>query len=140
LNVGCIPTKALLRSGEIYRAFQQVEEFGLKLEGSVAPDWPAIQKRKDKIVQRLVRGVELLLRRAGVQVLDGRGVFVALKTLEVTTTEGVQRVGAKSIVIATGSRPMQLPLHGFDLTGVLDSTGALALEELPERLLIVGGE
>jgi dihydrolipoamide dehydrogenase len=139
LNVGCIPTKALLRSAEVYRTFQRSEEFGLKLEGSVVPDWPAIQERKDKIVQRLVRGVELLLRKAGVQVLQGRGQFVAPKTLKVTTTGGVQRVDATSIVIATGSRPMQLPLPGFDLTGVIDSTGALALEELPGRLLIIGG-
>jgi dihydrolipoamide dehydrogenase len=139
LNVGCIPTKALLRSAEVYRTFQRAEEFGLKLEGSVAPDWPAIQERKDKIVGQLVYGVGVLLRKAGVQVLSGRGRFVAARTLEVTTAEGIQRVDATNVVIATGSRPMQLPLPGFDLPGVIDSTGALALEELPRRLLIVGG-
>jgi dihydrolipoamide dehydrogenase len=139
LNVGCIPTKALLRSAEVYRTLQRAEEFGLKLEGSVAPDWPAIQERKEKIVRQLVYGVEVLLRKAGVQVLTGRGRFVAPKTLEVTTANGAQRVNATNVVIATGSRPMQLPQAGFDLPGVIDSTGALALEDLPRRLLIVGG-
>jgi dihydrolipoamide dehydrogenase len=139
LNVGCIPTKALLRSAEVYRTFQRAEEFGLKLEGSVAPDWPAIQERKDKIVRQLVQGVEVLLRKAGVQVLSGRGRFVAPRALEVTLADRVQRVDAANILIATGSRPLQLPLPGFDLPGIIDSTGALALEELPRRMLIIGG-
>ncbi len=139
LNVGCIPTKALLRSAEVYRAFRQAETFGLRLEGNVMPDWPAIQARKGDIVQQLVQGVEKLLDKAGVQVLRGRGRFVAPRTLEATTADGVQQVNAKHVVIATGSRPMHLPLPGIDLPGVVDSTGALALEALPERLLIVGG-
>jgi dihydrolipoamide dehydrogenase len=139
LNVGCIPTKALLRSAEVYRTFQRSEEFGLKLEGSVAPDWPAIQERKERTAERLVYGVGVLLRKAGVQVLSGRGRFVAPRTLEATSVDGVQRVDAANIVVATGSRPIQLPLPGFDLPGVIDSTGALELDELPRRLLIVGG-
>ena len=139
LNVGCIPTKALLRSAEVYRTLQRAEAFGLKLEGSVTPDWPSIQARKERTVEQLVYGVGVLLRKAGVQVLPGRGRFVAPKTLEVTLADSVQRVDAANIVIATGSRPMQLPLPGFDLPGVIDSTGALALEDLPRRLLIVGG-
>jgi dihydrolipoamide dehydrogenase len=139
LNVGCIPTKALLRSAEVYRTFQQAKSFGLRLEGSVSADWPAIQIRKEKAVQRLVRGVEKLLDKAGVQVLQGRGRFIAPRVLEVTATSGVERVEAKNVVIATGSRPVQLPLPGMDLPGVNDSTGALALENLPQRLLIVGG-
>jgi dihydrolipoamide dehydrogenase len=139
LNVGCIPAKALLRSAEVYRTFRRAEAFGLRLEGAVTPDWPAIQARKDAIVQQLVQGVETLLHKAGVQVIQGRGRFVAPQTLGVTTTDGLQQVEASDIVIATGSRPVQLPLPGMDLPGVLDSTGALALETLPRRLLIVGG-
>ena len=139
LNVGCIPTKALLRSAEVYRAFLRAEAFGLRLEGGVTPDWPAIQGRKGGIVRQLVHGVEVLLRKAGVQVLQGRGRFVAPRTLEVTTADDSQQVEAKHIVIATGSRPMRLPLPGMDLPGVIDSTGALALEALPRRLLVIGG-
>lgn len=139
LNVGCIPTKALLRSAEVYRTLRQAKEFGLRLEGNVTPDWPAIQKRKDTIVQRLLRGVELLLHRAGVQVIQGRGRLATPRTLEVTTADGGEQVEAKHIIIATGSRPVQLPLPGMDLAGVIDSTGALALEALPKRLLVIGG-
>ena len=147
LNVGCIPTKALLRSAEVYRAFLRAEAFGLRLEGSVTPDWPAIQTRKEDIVRQLVHGVEVLLRKAGMQVIQGRGRFVDPRTLEVTTADGMQRVDAKHVVIATGSQPIQLPLPGMDpstgsgrgLPGVIDSTGALALEALPRRLLVIGG-
>jgi len=139
LNVGCIPTKALLRSAEVYRTFLRAKEFGLRLEGSVTPDWAAIQKRKTVVVRRLVKGVEVLLREAGVQVLRGRGRLVSSGALEVATADGAQLVEAGSVLLATGSRPVRLPLPGMDLPGVLDSTAALALEELPRRLLIVGG-
>ena len=139
LNVGCISTKALLRSAEVYRTFRRAETFGLRLEGNVTPDWPAIQVRKGDIVRQLVRGVEVLLRKAGVQVLQGRGRFVTPQTLEVTTADGMQRIDAKNVVIAAGSRPVRLPLPGMDLPDMLDSTGALALEALPKRLLVIGG-
>jgi dihydrolipoamide dehydrogenase len=88
---------------------------------------------------QLVQGVEVLLRKASVQVLSGRGRFVAPRTLEVTLADHMQSIDAANILIATGSKPMQLPLLGFDLLGVIDPTGALALEELPRRMLIVGG-
>jgi dihydrolipoamide dehydrogenase len=139
LNVGCIPTKALLRSAEVYRTLQHPEAFGLQIEGTVKPDWPAIKARKERIVRQLVNGVGVLLRKAGVQVIQGRGRLAAPTVLEATTADGVQRVEAQSIVIATGSRPMQLSLPGMDLPGVIDSTAALTLEELPRRLLIIGG-
>ena len=139
LNVGCIPTKALLRSAEVYRTLQHAEDFGLHLDGRISPDWPAIQARKARIVRQLVGGVGVLLRKAGVQVLRGRGRFVSPSAIEVATSDGSQQIEAQNIVIATGSRPMQLPLPGMDLPGVIDSTAALALEALPGRLLIIGG-
>jgi len=139
LNIGCIPTKALLRSAEVYRTFLHAQDFGLTVEGSVTPVWPAIQARKEAVVTRLVQGVELLLRRAKVQVVKGRGRFIAPRTLEIATPDGSERVEAGNVIIATGSRSLQLPLPGMDLPGVIDSTGALVLEELPQHLLIVGG-
>jgi dihydrolipoyl dehydrogenase len=147
LNVGCIPTKALLRSAEVYRTLRQADRYGLRLEGSVQVDWPAIQDRKQTIVRRLVNGVEVLLRKAQVQVIRGRGRFAAPHTLKVTTADGTQQVEAKSVVVATGSQPVRLPLPGMSpspgsgqvLPGVIDSTAALALEAIPRRLLVVGG-
>ena len=139
LNVGCIPTKALLRSAEVYRTLLRAEAFGLRVDGRVVPDWAAIQSRKETIIWQLLEGVAKLLRSAGVQVIQGRARFVAPRTLEVTTVDGAKRVEAKNVVVATGSQPVHLSLPGMDLPGVLDSTGALALEALPRRLLVVGG-
>ena len=139
LNVGCIPTKALLRSAEVLRQFHRAKSFGIKLEGSVSPDWRAMQARKGRVVKQLVRGVEMLLRKAGVELIHGRGRLSSASSLQVTTAEGVQEVKARNVVIATGSRPVQLPLPGMELPGVVDSTGALNLEDLPDRLLIIGG-
>ncbi len=139
LNVGCIPTKALLRSAEVYRTLCHAEHYGLRVDGAVTPDWPAIQARKEAIARQLVSGVELLLRKAGVTVLRGRGRLAAPPTLAVTTAGGLETIDARAIVVATGSRPARLPLPGFDLPGVIDSTGALALDALPRRILIVGG-
>ena len=131
LNVGCIPTKALLRSAEVYRQFQRAKSFGIKLEGKVSPDWPAMQARKGRVVKQLVRGVEMLLDKAGVQVVHGRGRLLSPTTLQVDAAGGEQQVSAQNVIIATGSRPMRLPLQGMDLPGVIDSTGALNLETGP---------
>ncbi len=139
LNVGCIPTKALLRSAEVYRTLSRAAAFGLRVEGEIVADWPAIQARKQSVVQTLVSGVEKLLAKAGVRVVRGRGRLAGARTLHVETTASSERVEAANIVIATGSRPARLLLPGFDLPGVLDSTGLLALDTLPCRLLIVGG-
>ncbi len=139
LNVGCIPTKALLRSAEVLRTAQNAKNYGLRLTGTVEPDWPAILKRKERIVRRLVSGVVALLRAAEVQVVEGRGRLVDPNTVEVVTPEGLRRLQAQHIILATGSRPAQLPLPGSNLPGVIDSTAALSLQELPARLLIIGG-
>jgi dihydrolipoamide dehydrogenase len=144
LNVGCIPTKALLRSAEAYDTVVGAKEYGIHVEGTVSPDWPAIQKRKERIVNLHTRGVASLLKRAKATVYEGRGRLLGAQQggafpIEITSDEGVERVEADKVILATGARPVYLPMTGFDLPGVLDSTGALSLEELPERLLIVGG-
>ncbi|MBN1934260.1 MAG: FAD-dependent oxidoreductase, partial [Anaerolineae bacterium] len=140
LNVGCIPTKALLRSAEVYETIRNSKDFGIKIDGEVTADWPAIQKRKTQIVSRLTKGVAALLKNARVTVLAGRGRLLDARTVEVTGADGSARqVQANKIILATGSRPIRLPLPGFDHPGVLDSTGALELEALPQSILIVGG-
>ncbi len=139
LNEGCIPTKALLRSAEVFRTVQNAKNYGLRLTGTIEPDWPAILKRKERLVRRLVSGVVALLRAAEVQVVEGRGRLVDPSTIEVAAPEGLHRLQAQHIVLATGSRPAKLPLPGSTLPGVIDSTAALSLQELPARLLIIGG-
>jgi dihydrolipoamide dehydrogenase len=137
--VGCIPTKALLRSAEVYETMLNAQDFGIQLEGVIRVDWPAMQKRKAAAVRRLTTGVASLLKRAQVDVYPGQARFVTAHALEVQSGDGVQRVEAENVIIATGSRPVALPLPGFDLDGVLDSTAALSLDSVPDRLLIVGG-
>ncbi len=139
LNVGCIPTKALLRSAEVYDTIRGAKNFGVRVAGAVEVDWAAMQKRKAQIVRRLTGGVGSLLKRAQVKVFEGRGKLVEAHVVEVSGEGGTERVEADKVIVATGSRPIRLPLPGFDLPGVLDSTGALSLDELPERMLIVGG-
>jgi dihydrolipoamide dehydrogenase len=139
LNVGCIPTKALLRSAEVFETVRGAAAFGVQVDGAVSADWTAMQKRKAQIVHRLTTGVRGLLRKAQVTVVQGQGRALSARDVEVVGPDGTQRLQGSKLVIATGSRPIRLSLPGFDLPGVLDSTGALALDSLPESILIVGG-
>ncbi len=141
LNVGCMPTKALL-----------AQRRGLPHAATGGQLWPAPGgSRRPRLAghpgaqgRRLSPNWWAASRsccsRAGVRVIRGRGRFTAPRTLAVDTAEGALSVeAARGVVVATGSRPVRLPLPGIDLPGVIDSTGALALEDLPRRLLIVGG-
>ncbi len=139
LNVGCIPSKALLRSAEVYETLHNATQFGIQVEGTIEPDWPAIQKVKDQAVKRLTTGVSALLRRSGVTIHEGRGQLRDAHTITVNSAEASEQIEADKVIVATGARPIRLPLPGFDLEGVLDSTGALNLEALPASLLVVGG-
>ena len=139
LNVGCIPSKALLRSAKVYETLRDAKQFGIMVEGRIEPDWQAIQKVKNQAVKRLTTGVGVLLKKAGVTVCEGRGRFRDAHTIAVSIADATQQIEADKVIIATGARPVRLPLPGFDAPGVLDSTGALNLEALPASLLIVGG-
>ena len=119
LNVGCIPTKALLRSAEVYETLNNAGDLGLVVDGPVHIDWPAMQKRKTRIVRRLTKGVSSLLKGAEVLVLSGRGRLTGVQTVEVVGDQKTQRIAADKVIVATGSRPIRLPLPGFDLPGSL---------------------
>ena len=138
LNVGCIPTKALLASAEVYHWVGRAAQFGIRV-GKPEVDWPAIQARKDEVVNKLVGGVRMLLDRAGVKVVVGRARFTGPQAVAVEGAGEVQTLRYDRCIIATGSSPMRLPIPGLDLPGVLDSTAALSLGALPASLLVVGG-
>jgi dihydrolipoamide dehydrogenase len=138
LNWGCIPTKALLRSAEVYALVKEAAKFGISA-GEPQADWGKIQARKAQVVKQLVNGVKMLLNRAGVETVMGEAAFARPDTLVVRQAEGTETVTATNIIIATGSRTLQVPIPGLDGPDVIDSTGALSLEQLPKSLCVIGG-
>jgi dihydrolipoamide dehydrogenase len=119
LNVGCIPTKALLHTAELYRAVQKGSLIGLKAD-NLRVDWKALQARKRAVVSRLVKGVDALLTANGVTVHRGRGYLLDAHTVAIEG-EQPQTLTADKIVLATGSAPIKLNFPGHDLPGVIDS-------------------
>jgi len=134
LNRGCIPTKALVRSAEIFRETKRADEFGLEI-GSVKANLPRIIARKRKVVDTLVSGVEQLIKANKVSLHHGIGRLVSPRLVKVNTTE----LAAGKIIVATGSESALLPIEGLDLAGVLTTDDILELEELPESLVVIGG-
>ncbi|MGE4657673.1 MAG: dihydrolipoyl dehydrogenase [Gammaproteobacteria bacterium] len=139
LNAGCIPSKALLESSELYhRSRSEFKEHGIVL-GDVVLDLKAMQARKGGIVRRLTRGIDGLLKSNGVVVMRGHGCLVAGDKVEVTGAAGdCQTVRAGNVVLATGSIPIALPAAPFDHKRVVDSWGGLEFEAVPKRLGVIG--
>jgi dihydrolipoamide dehydrogenase len=141
LNIGCIPSKALLQSSEKFEeATHSFAAHGVKLNG-VALDLPAMMARKDKVVGDLTKGVEFLFKKNKITWIKGIGRIAAPGKVSVQLVDGggTQELAAKSIVIATGSDSLDLPGIDIDEKQIVTSTGALALEKVPEHLVVVGG-
>lgn len=133
LNVGCIPSKALLQSSEHYAFLKEkAKEHGI--EGSFTLNFPQMMARKQEIVKGLVHGIAGLFQRANVTSLKGTARFLSPHELEV---DG-KKIKAKNIIIATGSEPISLPFLPFDEKKVISSTGALSLPKIPKDLIVIG--
>jgi dihydrolipoamide dehydrogenase len=132
LNVGCIPTKALIQSAEVLQAVRKASEFGVKV-GEAQPDWPAMQARKDRIVTGMRQGVQALLKANGIELVGGRGRLGQGTTVAVDGRE----LGARAVLLAPGSVPAKPPFPGAELG--LTSDDILALKEVPKRLVVIGG-
>ncbi len=138
LNVGCIPSKALLESSELYhRAHTELAVHGI-LVGGVGIDVEAMQARKRGIVKQLTTGIEAMFKAGGVVGLKGRGKLLAGNRVEVTTEAGVEVLAAQHVVLASGSTPIELAIAKFDGQRIVDSTGALAFNHVPKRLGVIG--
>jgi dihydrolipoamide dehydrogenase len=138
LNVGCIPSKALLESTELYhRAETEFSQHGIKV-GGLGLDLAVMQSRKAGIVKQLTSGIETMFKAAGVVGLKGRAKLLSGNRVEVTTDSGVQTLAASHVVLATGSVPIELPIAKFDGKRIVDSTGALAFTSVPKRLGVIG--
>ena len=135
LNVGCIPTKALVHvSSAVELIKNKSAELGITVSG-LDVDWTKAMAYKNSIVNRLVGGVQGLLKANGVTVVNGMATIVDPHTVEAAG----QKITADYIVLAVGSEPVMIPIPGKDLPGVIDSTGALSLETLPKSMVIIGG-
>jgi dihydrolipoamide dehydrogenase len=140
LNVGCIPSKALLDSSErFYETKHKLARHGIKV-GDVQLDLPAMLSRKDQVVRQLTGGVGGLFRKNKVESVRGQARVASRDTVEVKDDGGATRtLKAKRILVATGSAPIELPGLKYDGKYVVDSTDALSFAEVPKKLLVVGG-
>ena len=138
LNVGCIPSKALLASSEHYVfAKQHAAEHGVKL-GSVELDLATLLKKKDSVVTKLVGGVAQLAKARKITVITGAAAFVSPNTIRVAASASEPtELTAKNIVIATGSAPVELPFLKFDGETIISSDHAISLPSVPQRLVVV---
>ncbi|HEY4302352.1 MAG TPA: dihydrolipoyl dehydrogenase [Candidatus Didemnitutus sp.] len=140
LNIGCIPSKALLHASEQYAwAKHHAAAAGVKL-GEVSADLPTILKNKDAVVTKLVGGVGLLAKARKITVYSGAAAFTSPREIAVTGTDGKSTaLSAKNFVIATGSAPVELPFMKFNGTSIVSSDDALGFTAVPKRLVVVGG-
>jgi dihydrolipoamide dehydrogenase len=137
LNVGCIPSKALLHAARVIDEAASMAEHGIRF-GAPQIDVDKLRAWKSGVVGKLTGGLNALARQRKVTVVHGDGRFVAPRVLEVTGKDGVQHIGFDHCIIAAGSEPVKLPFVPDD-PRVMDSTGALDLADLPKRLLVIGG-
>ena len=135
LNIGCIPSKALIHQAELMRCGKELEEIGVKVDAS-GLDYGKVFALSRKAADTLSRGVGYLLKKNKIELISGEGVITSAHEIEV---KGHGKVSGKNLLIATGSRPRPIPGFEFDEKTVLSSTGALMLEKLPKRILVLGG-
>ena len=138
LNVGCIPSKALLHTADVMMEVKAMAAHGVTY-GDAEVDIPRLGAWKDSIVQRLTKGLAGLAKQRQIRVVHGNGQFVSPNELAVTNGNGTQTVRFENAIIAAGSQATQIPVFPNDDPRLMDSTDALELEEIPARLLIIGG-
>lgn len=140
LRVGCIPSKALLEASELFhRTRHRLGEFGIVVESSdVRLDLPAMMARKDRIVKELTGGIGTLMKKNGVTVLTGSGRLLGGGIVAVAGEDGATEIRGQAILLATGSTPIELSSAPFDGERVVTSTEALAFEQVPQHLVVIG--
>lgn len=140
LNVGCIPSKALLDSSEHYhQAVHQFNEHGIELPAMPKINLKQMITRKAGVVSDTVKGIQFLMKKNKITVLHGMGSFVDAHTIAVAGEKETQNITGKNIIIATGSKPASLPFINIDKKRIITSTEALEMTEIPKHLVIIGG-
>jgi dihydrolipoamide dehydrogenase len=140
LNVGCIPSKAMITATHLlHKAQHSFKDMGLNIKGGIDVDMKQLVKWKQSVSDKMSGGVSQLLKGYGVTVLRGDAEFKNNKEISVKASAGTEAVQAKFFVIATGSRPIEIPGFKFDEKDIVSSTGALAFDEIPKRVVTIGG-
>lgn len=138
LNVGCIPSKTLLHSSELYYTLShQAGNLGIDVQAA-HPNFPRMMKRKEDVVAGFRQGISALFKKNKVTPITGTASFLSPHSLKVSDGSSSQELSARYIIIATGSEPTPLPFLPFDEKRVISSTGALALKEIPKKMVVVG--
>jgi dihydrolipoamide dehydrogenase len=143
LNVGCIPSKAVIHAAKMFDKLGHSEDIGISIPGKPALDMARLQAWKGGVVGKLTGGVRTLLKANKVEIFDGNATLGKPgpdgHRITVKSASGEQTIVAKNVVIATGSRPIEIPGFKIDQNRIIDSTGALALTAVPTRLIVIGG-
>lgn len=140
LNVGCIPSKALLSSSHHYAEIKHFEENGIEITGEVKVNLEKMIARKQAVVDQTVGGINYLMDKNKITVFNGLGSFLDATHVAIAKADGTsETIEAKNIIIATGSKPANLPFIKIDKERIITSTEALKLKEIPKHLIIIGG-
>jgi dihydrolipoamide dehydrogenase len=139
LNLGCIPTKALISSSEILTKIRHLEDFGIEIKGEIIPNFSKIIERKNRIINTQVKGIKSLFKNWGIILKEGRGSLNSPDTITIISKNGSEeKIKAERIIIATGSRPAQLSAFPFNDSRIISSDEAVQLKDIPKSLLIIG--
>lgn len=140
LNVGCIPSKAMITATHLlHKAQHNFSEMGLNIKGGIDVDMKKLVGWKQSVSDKMSGGINQLLKGNGVTILKGEANFKTATEITVKSTTGTENVSAKYFVVATGSRPIEIPGFKFDEKDICSSTGALAFDAIPKRVAVIGG-
>ncbi|GAE33784.1 dihydrolipoamide dehydrogenase of pyruvate dehydrogenase complex [Halalkalibacter akibai JCM 9157] len=137
LNVGCIPSKALISAGHRFHNAKHSEDMGIIAE-KVSINFEKVQEWKASVVKKLTGGVEGLLKGNKVEIVRGEAYFASENSVRIMDEKSAQTYNFKNCIIATGSRPIEIPAFKYT-DRVINSTGALALKEVPKKMVVIGG-
>ncbi len=139
LNWGCIPTKALLKSGQVFTYLKHAKDYGVNVEGNIAPDFEAMVKRSRGVADSMSKGIQFLFKKNKIEVITGTGKLKAPHKVEVTDADGkAQEIEAKHIILSTGARSKELPNLKQDGKKIIGYRKAMTLDKQPESMIVVG--
>lgn len=141
LNVGCIPSKALLDSSEHYHnAVHSFQLHGIDINGTINANLPQMIQRKNKVVEDTCKGIDFLMKKNKITVYTGVGSFINKNKIAIKKADGsVEEIETQKVIIATGSKPIIPPAMNYDKKRIITSTEALGLQEIPKTMVIIGG-